>query len=218
MVDIDSWMQEYAKSLHELFGDRVFFVGIQGSYARGEATETSDIDAVAVLDEVTLEDITAYGKMLDSLPYRDLTCGFFGGKEDLLNWEASELFQFYHDTTPIYGNLDFLLSKISDEDIDRSILQAACGVYHGCIHNMLFDKDEGIIKMLFKSASFAVQASVFRDTGRYEKRLPELAEVSTEHDRSIIRTYIDLKNNAPVDFHPMSKTLLEWAQSKIQCN
>ena len=149
MVDIDSWMRKYTDSLLEEFGDRVWFVGLQGSYARGEATEASDIDAVAILDAVTVADIHAYGAMLDALPNRDLTCGFFGGKEELLNWEPSELFQFYHDTIPILGSLDGLLDVIDPAAIDRAILQSACGAYHGCIHNMLFEKDEAVLAGLW---------------------------------------------------------------------
>ncbi len=30
-----------------------YFVGLQGSYGRGEATESSDIDIVVILDELT---------------------------------------------------------------------------------------------------------------------------------------------------------------------
>ena len=41
-----SWMNEFLGTLNEVFGDRVWFVGLQGSYGRGEATEASDIDVV----------------------------------------------------------------------------------------------------------------------------------------------------------------------------
>lgn len=40
--------------LNKSFRDRVWFVGLQGSYGRGEATETSDIDIVVILDELLL--------------------------------------------------------------------------------------------------------------------------------------------------------------------
>ena len=44
MVDIKLWMNEFQKKLDETFPNRIWFVGLQGSYARGEATETSDLD------------------------------------------------------------------------------------------------------------------------------------------------------------------------------
>lgn len=136
MVEIESWMKGYSERLHEAFGERVWFIGLQGSYARGEAAETSDIDAVCILDFVTVQDVEAYGEILDHLPHRSLICGFFGGKDDLLNWDPSELFQFYHDTIPYSGSLEAVLGRIDAAAIDRAVLQAACGVYHGCVHNM----------------------------------------------------------------------------------
>ena len=53
--DINLWMKEYSSELRKIFGNRIWFVGLQGSYGRNEATEQSDIDAVVILDKVTLE-------------------------------------------------------------------------------------------------------------------------------------------------------------------
>ena len=39
MVDIETWIENYKALIQERFGDRVWFVGLQGSYARGEATD-----------------------------------------------------------------------------------------------------------------------------------------------------------------------------------
>ena len=57
MIDITVWMKNFLQTLNETFGDRVWFVGLQGSYGRGEATETSDIDVVVILDELSTMDI-----------------------------------------------------------------------------------------------------------------------------------------------------------------
>ena len=43
MIEITVWMKEFLQTLNETFANRVWFVGLQGSYGRGEATETSDI-------------------------------------------------------------------------------------------------------------------------------------------------------------------------------
>ena len=120
MIEISSWMDKFVVVLEEHFGDRVWFVGLQGSYGRGEASETSDIDVVVILDELTAQDIQAYNAMLDTLPNRELICGFVSGKKELLNWEPSDLFQFYHDTTPIKGSLDELLVLIDDDAIVKT--------------------------------------------------------------------------------------------------
>ena len=49
MVDITAWMNDFLQNLNHTFENRVWFVGLQGSFARGEATETSDIDVVVIL-------------------------------------------------------------------------------------------------------------------------------------------------------------------------
>ena len=165
MIEISSWMDKFIQALEESFGKRVWFVGLQGSYGRGEATETSDIDVVVIFDELTEQDIQSYNAILYTLPNRELICGFVSGKEEILNWEASDLFQFYHDTTPIKGSLDELLVLIDATVIDRAIKIGACNIYHGCVHNMLHEKSEEILKGLYKSASFVVQAICYQETG-----------------------------------------------------
>ena len=56
--------------------------------------------------------------MLDSLPDRELICGFLSGKEELLNWEPSDLFQFYYDTKPLKGCLDELLPLLDKAAVE----------------------------------------------------------------------------------------------------
>ena len=89
----------------ELFGPRIAFVGLQGSYNRGEATETSDIDMVVILDQVTPADLRAYSAMVDTLPNREKACGFIAGKREIRGWERPDLFQFYYDTPRLFWAL-----------------------------------------------------------------------------------------------------------------
>ena len=81
MIDITAWKSLFLQRLEETFGERVWFVGLQGSYCRGEATEKSDIDMVVILDEVSVWDIQRYHTMLDRLPHRELICVSFRGKK-----------------------------------------------------------------------------------------------------------------------------------------
>lgn len=59
------WMSLLRDRLLESFGDRVVFIGLQGSRARGEAHDDSDIDAVVVLDSVSMDDLLEYRSILD---------------------------------------------------------------------------------------------------------------------------------------------------------
>ena len=158
MIDINDWINRFLKVLNDTFGERVWFVGLQGSYGRGEARDTSDIDVVVILDQLSVTDIQKYNTMLDTLPNRELICGFVSGKNELLDWEPSDLFQFCHDTTPIKGSLEEVVTVVDETAVNRAIKIGACNIYHGCVHNMLHEKSEDILKGLYKSASFVVQA------------------------------------------------------------
>ena len=215
MPDMTVWMNEFTQRLQDTFGTRVWFVGLQGSRARGEATDESDIDVVVILDELTPADVRSYGAMLDTLPHRELVCGFLSGKNEILAWEPSDLFQFYYDTKPIIGSLDVLLPLLDPAAIDRAIRMGACNIYHGCVHNMLHDQSTEILRGLYKSASFAVQAIAFRETGTYFRRQMDLRDaVSSEH-RVIVDTFLLLKGGGEADLEAMSETLLLWAQRLI---
>ena len=215
MIDITAWMQIFMQKLKDTFTDRVWFVGLQGSYGRGEATETSDIDIVVILDELSAADIQSYNAMLDMMPNRELICGFLSGKNEIMNWEPSDLFQFCHDTTPIKGSLDEVMSVLDEEAVGRAIKIGACNIFHGCVHNMLHEKNEDILRGLYKSASFVVQAIVFKQTGTYVKHQEELLLYADHDEQGIINTFLELKNGGAVDFVSMSERVFNWSKKWI---
>ena len=218
MIEITDWTNTFLSALNDQFGDRVWLVGLQGSFARGEATENSDIDMVVILNELSAMDIQNYNKMLDTLPHRELICGFLSGKDDIMNWEPSDLFQFCHDTTPIKGSLDEVMAVVDENAINRAIKTGACNIFHGCVHNMLHEKSEDILRGLYKSASFVVQAIVFKQTGNYIKHQEELLTVATHNEQVIINIFLSLKKGGTVDFTPMSETLFAWSKKWIAEN
>lgn len=215
MIDMTVWMNKFLQALQTSFGERVWFVGLQGSYGRGEATEESDIDLVVILDELSAQDIHVYHAMLDTLPHRELICGFLSGKQEILNWDPSDLFQFYHDTKPIRGNLDVLLSLIDDEAVSRAIKLGACNIFHGCVHNMLYEKSEDILRGLYKSASFVIQAICFQQTRRYVVHQSDLMQIVSSDERAILYTFSQIKHGESIDFQPMSEALFVWTKRWI---
>lgn len=216
MVDITTWMNDFLQNLNHTFENRVWFVGLQGSYGRGEATETSDIDVVVILDELSAMDIQTYNKMLDTLPHRELICGFLSGKDDIMNWEPSDLFQFCYDTTPIKGSLDEVMAVVDENAVNRAIKIGACNIFHGCIHNMLYEKSEDILRGLYKSASFVVQAIVFKQTGKYISHQKDMLKIVSPDERVIVETFLNLKNGGAVEFNTMSEMLFIWAKKWIK--
>jgi predicted nucleotidyltransferase len=218
MIDVNTWMQDFLQTLNETFANRVWFVGLQGSYGRGEATEMSDIDIVVILDELSAMDIQAYNGMLNTLSHRELLCGFLSGKKEIMNWEPSDLFQFCHDTTPIKGSLNEVLTLVDESALNRAIKIGACNIFHGCVHNMLYEKSEDILRGLYKSASFVVQAIAFKQTGNYISHQKELIQVVSSDERDIVETFLNLKNGETSDFTLMSETLFAWSKKWIAEN
>lgn len=216
MVEINTWLTLFSEKLQVEFGNRIWFVGLQGSYARGEAYENSDIDMVVILDKLSTEDIYKYHDMINKLPYREMICGFLSGKDELLHWEVSELFQFYYDTKPILGSLDVLLNSIDAASVERAIKTGACSIYHGCVHNMLYDRSNEILRSLYKSASFVIQAVCFQKTGEYTMHLKDLVRIADLQDKQILEALVYLKNTDDINFKEMSNMLFDWSKRLIK--
>ena len=60
MMEIENWMKQYCGAVRAAFGDRVRYIGLQGSRGRGEAGPDSDIDVVCILDSCSLQDLETY--------------------------------------------------------------------------------------------------------------------------------------------------------------
>ena len=125
------------------------------------------------------------------------------------------MFQFYFDTKPILGSLDELLPLLNEEAVDRAIKIGACNIYHGCVHNMLHERSEELLRGFYKAASFVIRATVFRRIGRYVSRHDELLSVASTEEKGILDTFWGLKQGGAVAFDLMSEALFSWVKGRI---
>lgn len=217
--NIDNWLNTYTEAVQKKFGDRVLFIGLQGSYGRGEATATSDIDMVLILDILTVQDLSEYDRLLDTLSDRERVCGFVSGKAEIEAWEKSDLFQFCNDTTPIVGSFAYLMSEISEADVKRAIRIGACNIYHACVHNLLHEKSTEILKSLYKSAAFTCQAIVYLQTGIFEKKQANLSQFLMAEDKLILDMRLSLNSVDELsddEFTRLTDILIKWSSAWIQ--
>lgn len=217
-MNIKIWLEDYLEKMNVLFGPRLLFVGLQGSYGRGEETESSDIDVTVILDSASAEDLRKYRFMLDTLPHREKVCGFISGRQEILNWERFDLFQFYYDTTPLLGSIDFLKPLISPEDVRRAIRIGACNIYHMCGHNIVHEQSGVLLKDLYKQASFTIQAVYYEQTGTYIKRKAELISLLKPQEQEILQNFTNLKkepNPPQKEFERLSELLFHWTAELI---
>ena len=153
-MDAFAWAHEATAKLQEEFGNRLVFAGLQGSRARGEAHEGSDIDLVVILDHANATDLTKYRTIIQSMPHTELACGFVGAADVLAAWPRHELFQFTHDTRAILGDLTPIVGTFTREDALQAARIGASGIYHAACHAFVFDDNaiDDILQSLFKGA------------------------------------------------------------------
>lgn len=221
MVDIKEWMELLTEKAEALCGDRIRFIGLQGSYGRGEATENSDIDAVLIFKEFNCREIDEYEKIISSMPYKELVCGFVSGEEELRNWDKGDLFQFYYDTTPVKGRLEEIIDVPGYEAAKQAVKTGACNIYHGCVHNLLHEKSSEVLRSLFKGAVFVIQALNYVRTGEYVKSKSELMKKADYNERLILELSDQIRNRSDIDgelYEIMSHSLICWSRGLINGN
>ena len=85
MFNVETYMQDITEALKRNFVDRLIYVGLQGSYLRGEATENSDIDVVVIIDKLSAKDLLLYKKSYQKwMEWKDLAV-LFAVKRSLKN-------------------------------------------------------------------------------------------------------------------------------------
>lgn len=112
MIDKNLWLKEVTQKLRERFAKRLLYCGLQGSYARGENTETSDFDLVVLLDGLDTDDLTAYKQIISSMPENEKMCGFIGAAQVLAAWPKSDLLQFNKETKDYFANYRISCRKL----------------------------------------------------------------------------------------------------------
>lgn len=170
MITPHEWMETILPKLKSLYGARLLFLGLQGSYRRGEATGKSDIDLVVLLDNVSLDDLDAYRRIVHAMPEGHKACGFICGVQEFFCWPRHELFPFKMDTKGYYGNLEAFLPPISKADIANGAHIGASALIHMLRHTYLYaDQAErpAILHEACKAAFFVMQIATYCQTGVY---------------------------------------------------
>ena len=209
-VLIEEWKQQYCAAVQAAFGPRVVFIGLQGSYGRGEAGEHSDIDVVLLLDEVTMDDLKQYRALLAGLPHRELICGFVAGYRQLAGWEKGDLLTFLFDTVPWQGSLQALQQQLGPKDAWQSVITGAGNIYHACVHNYLHERSEEMLAALQKNAFFVLRAACYARTGLFNKRRDELQAHLTPDENALLAL--------PPKLEELTPALLQWAGNLLAQN
>ena len=194
MIETRTWMADVLSQLRETFGTRLQYLGLQGSYRRGEAKETSDIDLIVLLDTVGLADLDTYRAIVHAMPEGDKACGFLCGVRDFKAWPPHELFAFSRDTADHFGRLDDFLPPITRDDIRSGARISASALLHPLTHSYLYANAEAkpaILEQAFKAAFFLMQVVDYLETDQYSGSKHELLARLDGAEKEIIEASLN---------------------------
>lgn len=221
MISIDKYVEELTAELKNAFGGRLLYVGLQGSYLRGEANENSDIDIMAVIDNLTVEDLKAYKKAVMTVGDYDKSCGFICGREELKNWNVLEICHLLHTTKDCFGSLKELVPSYSKADVVNYIKMSIGNLYHELCHRYVHaDRESNILyfPQTCKGVFFILQNLQYLKSGTFYPTKKELLEhLDNDMDQAVLSLCIELNSgeNADYDFDQAFSLLFDWYKNTL---
>lgn len=218
MFNIDEYIPELINLLQAAYGERLLYVGLQGSYLRGEATENSDLDIMVVIDDISVKDLDEYRNAIRTLEGFDKSCGFICGKEELKNWNPLEICHVLHSTRDYFGTLSELVPGYSGEDVRNFVKLSLNNLYHEICHRYVHasrEKNVAGIGATYKSVFFILQNVHYLDSGAFLNTKQALLEALSGKDREILDVAISLGRDEAFDFDEVFALLFTWCRETM---
>lgn len=219
----DKWLELLVERIRKTFGNRVLYIGHTGSYARGEATENSDIDVNVVLDCLSINDLNVYRRIIQSMPYHKKACGFICGKNEMASWPPQELFQFTKGCKVYYGSLKGIIKEPTDYDIRDNIRNMVSAIYHETCHRFLYGAEPEVeaenLRMAYKASFYILQEWFYLKGHQYIPTKAELLPHLNNEGKLVLTTLIrwdSLKEDRRK--HPQNyfEILKDWSSNMLQ--
>lgn len=219
MFRIETYIESLTTELKSFFGDRLLYLGLQGSYLRGEATESSDIDIMVILEDMTAADLESYREILVKVGDYDRSCGFICGREEMRHWNPLEICQLLHTTKDYYGKLADYMPPYTAED-ERNYVKLSLGnLFHELCHRYIHaDRERNISAFPYtcKSVFFILQNMHYLSSGDFLFTKQELLDaLRDEEDKKVLALSMALKGGGDYDFDQAFSTLFEWCQHAL---
>ncbi len=213
MIDIEIYTQKLISECKRIYGDRLIYVGLQGSYMRGEAGENSDLDIMIIIENFSVQDMDAYRDMLKQIGDYDRSCGFICGKEEMKKWNPLEVCQLLHTTKDLYGTLSDHLPQATMEDELNYVRFSLGNLYHELCHRYIhadWEKNVRKLRGTCKSFFFLIQNLYYLESGDFVPTKRELKQKVTEEDREIL-SMEELPDD--YDFDRAYERVFKWCQN-----
>ena len=213
MFDLDVYLKNFLDEAKAVYGESLLYVGLQGSYLRGEAHENSDIDVMVVIDGFCVKDMDLYKEILNRIDYSEKSCGFICGKEEINAWTPLETLQLLQTTKDLYGNLEELLPKATRQDEITYVKTSLGNLYHELCHRYIHtdrEKNRNKFRAACKGIFFLLQNLHYLESGVFAVTKEELRALVSAEDR-IVLSMADLPEE--YDFERMFRIVFEWLQN-----
>ena len=216
MFDLNTYLNDLISACKSAFGSRLLYVGLQGSYLRGEANENSDIDIMLILDSLTVKDMNVYRGVLESIGYFEKSCGFICGKGELSRWNPLEICQLKNTTKDLYGTLYEYLPDATREDEINYVKLSLGNLYHELCHRYIHaDRDYNSAKFraACKGLFFIIQNLHYLESGVFVSTKKALTEQVSAEDRRMLNM-ADLPDD--YDFDLAFEAVICWLQNAFE--
>lgn len=213
MIILNDYLQKITIACQSAYGNRLLYVGLQGSYLRGEANENSDIDIMIVIDRFSVKDMDTYRDILKSIGSFEKSCGFICGKDELTRWNPLEVCQLIYTTKDIFGTLKDFLPSATREDEINYVKMSLGNVYHEICHRYIHadrEKNKAKFRITCKSFFFLIQNLHYLESGKFVVTKKELKEQVSEDDCKILEL-AELHDD--FDFDKAMSLLFTWCQN-----
>ena len=219
MVDINQYISQLTELLTGSFGERLLYLGLQGSYLRGEATDHSDIDIMVVIDRFNIRDFNTYRTIIQSMDHADKSCGFICGKGDLANWNPLEIANLLNSTKDYFGVLRELVPDYSQEDIRNFVKLSINNIYHEICHRYIhadLDKSIEYLPSAYKGVFFILQNLYYLTSGKFVGTKAELLPLLAGRHHEVLKRAIELNSGMEHDFFDSFNLLFTWCQQTLE--
>ena len=218
MVDVEKYIHQLIVLLQQHFKEKLLYVGLQGSYMRGEATESSDIDIMVVLDTLSVADLACYRSIIQSMDHFDKSCGFICGKNDLVNWNPLEICSLSMSTMDYYGCLADFIPSYDEQDIRNFIKLSLNNLYHELCHSYIHAAENKNTVNLFgayKCVFFILQNWYYLKYKRFISTKAELLPLLDGKNHDVLKLSMDFKSGNKLDFDDCFDLLFTWCQDTL---
>ena len=220
MINIETYISKLIPSLQNRFGAKLLYVGLQGSYLRGEATANSDIDIMVILDSLTVSDLDTYREILLSMEHYDKSCGFICSKADLSAWNPLEICHLLRSTKNYYGSLQDYVPAYTELDVRNFVKMSINNLYHELCHRYIHstaERNEAALPGTYKGVVFILQDLHYLNTGKFIATKDELLTQLEGKHRSVLARSMAMSRGEAFDFPESYELLLTWCQEALRC-